>query len=101
MATARSAAGSIFDLVKSLANTTVKAVGTIDNGLGMVTRTIDNAAHNQKFRIAASQESYGKQTAMQLEQELEAIDDWCSEVEGRADRLNSTYEKLVARTKEL
>ena len=101
MATARSASASLFGVIASLGSTVTKALGTIDNSLGMATRTIDNAAHNQKFRIAASQESYGKHIAKDLEIELEAIDNWCSEVEGRADRLASTYEKLVARAAEL
>ena len=68
MATSRSVFRTLFGTI----NTGLSAV---DNGLGMVNRSIDNAAHNQKLRIAASQETYSKLIAQELEQELEAIDD--------------------------
>lgn len=89
MATSRSVFSTLFGTI----NTGLSAV---DNGLGMINRTIDNASHNQKFRIAASQEVYSKHIAQELEMELEAIDDWCNEREGRAVSLAETHARLVA-----
>lgn len=89
MATSRSVFSTFFGTINA-------GLSAVDNGLGMINRTIDNAAHNQKFRIAASQEVYSKQIAQELELELEAIDDWCNEREGRAESLAKTHERLIA-----
>lgn len=89
MATSRSVFSTFFGTINT-------GLSAMDNGLGMVNRSIDNAAHNQKLRIAASQETYSKLIAQELEQELEAIDDWCAEREGRADSLAKTHARLLA-----
>ena len=89
MATSRSVFSTFFGTINT-------GLSAMDNGLGMVNRSIDNAAHNQKLRIAASQETYSKLIAQELEQELEAIDDWCNEREGRAESLAKTHARLLA-----
>ena len=89
MATSRSVFSTFFGTINT-------GLSAMDNSLGMINRTIDNASHNQKFRIAASQEIYSKHIAQELEQELEAIDDWCKEREGRAESLTATHARLVA-----
>ena len=94
MATSRSVFRTLFGTVNT-------GLSVVDNGLGMINRSIDNASHNQKLRIAASQETYSKHIAQELELELEAIDDWCNERPGRADSLAKTHERLLAAAQNL
>lgn len=99
IATGRMTLGSIFGAITSTANAVTTTVEAINDGVGMLNRTISVAAEKQRieteFDMAEYAEQYALQTTLRARQFQVSMESWMTRTPDEVTKFDETHKRLL------